>query len=343
MNKNSEKKYDLVTFGEILMRFSPVGSGTILTATAFENYIGGAELNVAAAAGQLGIRTAAISKIPAHDIGELVRRQMLARQVSDEYLVWDTEPGARLGTYYYEQAYSPRKPQVVYDRRNSSFCGLDLDEIPEEVYDSCTCFHVSGINLALGEKSRALTAKLMERMKAHGALISFDVNFRGNLWTGAEAKACIEELLPMVDIFFCGEDTARLTFQKKGTVEEMMRSFAEDYDIPVVCSSSRKAHNPREHSFSAAMYVREDDLFLQEEPYEGIQVVDRIGSGDAFVGGVLGGLLAGEGDAKALALGVATGALKNTIAGDMITTSKREAWLLCEEHHKQGAGCELRR
>ena len=92
---------------------------------------------------------------------------------------------------------------------------------------------------------------MIKRFKENGTLISFDVNFRGNLWTGEEARACIEQILPYVDVFFCSEDTARLTFKKEGTVQEIMKSFTKDYKISVVASTQRIVHSPKIHSFGS--------------------------------------------------------------------------------------------
>ncbi len=337
------KKYDLITFGEMMMRLSPSNEGRISNTNSFDSFIGGAELNVASVVAQLGLKSAIISKVPAGPMGDMVCRNVSGYGVSDEYILRDNSGEARLGLYYYEQAYSPRKPQVVYDRKNSSFCHMTIDELSEEIFDDCKCFHFSGIDLALGEKPRELAIALMKKFKEHGARISFDVNFRGNLWTGAEAKACIEKILPMADIFFCGEDTARLTFLKTGTGKEIMKSFAEEYPISVVCATKRTVHSPKEHSFTATIYDKATDTFLEETPYDGIQVADRIGSGDAFVGGALYGILNDKLDlADAVAYGTACGAIKNTVKGDLILTSLEEVNSVISDH-KCGGGFEMKR
>ena len=153
------------------------------------------------------------------------------------------------------------------------------------------CFHTSGITLALGEKCQRAGVEMIKRFKEQGALISFDVNFRGNLWTGAEARTCIEGILPYVDVFFCSEDTARLTFKKTGTAQEMMKSFTEDYPISVVASTQRIVHSPKRHTFGSVMYDAVKGAFYEEEPYRDIEVVDRIGSGDAYISGALYGII----------------------------------------------------
>ena len=101
--------------------------------------------------------------------------------VSDDFFMYDQSSSARVGIYYYENGAYPRKPKVIYDRNNSSFFSLNIDEIPEEVYTASKCFHTTGITLALNEKIRETTIEMIKRFKAAGTLVSFDVNFRGCL------------------------------------------------------------------------------------------------------------------------------------------------------------------
>ena len=139
---------------------------------------------------------------------------------------------------------------------------------------------------------------MIRRFKEAGAPISFDVNFRGNLWTGDEARECIEQILPYVDIFFCSEDTARLTFLKEGSAKEIMKSFTEEYPIRIVASTQRIVHSPKIHTFGSIIYDAQSDTYYEEEPYRNIEVVDRIGSGDSYVSGVLYGLLSDPGNCR---------------------------------------------
>ena len=163
---------------------------------------------------------------------------------------------------------------------------------------------------------------MIKRFKEKGTLISFDVNFRSNLWTGAEAKECIEEILPYVDIFFCSEDTARLTFLKTGNVKEILKSFTEEYPISIVAATQRIVHSPKSHTFGSIVYDARKDEYYEEEPYRNIEVVDRIGSGDAYISGALYGLLSSDMDCKkAMEYGNATASVKNTIPGDLLSTS----------------------
>ena len=115
-------------------------------------------------------------------------------------------------------------------------------------------FHTSGITLGLGGNAQKFAIECIRKFKEQGTLISFDVNYRANLWTGEEARACIEQILPYVDIFFCSEDTARLTFGKTGTIEEIQKSFCEEYPISVVAPQSARSSLQRNTNFTSIIY-----------------------------------------------------------------------------------------
>ena len=344
MELTEKKEFDLLSLGEIMLRLSPPDNERITRGDSFSKQAGGAELNAITGAAMLGLRCGIISKLPANDLGVYIKNRVRLCGVSDDYLVYDDDKDARLGVYYYENGAYPRKPKVIYDRANSSFYSLKIDEIPEKAYTASRCFHTSGITLALSPKVRETTIEMIKRFKAAGTLVSFDVNFRGNLWTGEEAKECIEQILPYVDIFFCSEDTARLTFKKTGTAREMMKSFTEEYPISIVASTQRIVHSPKSHTFGSIIYDARKDIYYEEEPYRDIDVVDRIGSGDAYISGALYGLLTSDFDCeKAVRYGNATSAVKNTIPGDLPSSDLEEIETIIKAHNQTGFQSEMAR
>lgn len=339
-----KKEFDLLSVGEVLLRLSPPSNERLVRGETFQKQVGGAELNVVSGVSLMGLRTGIISKLPANDIGIYAKNRIRFCGVSDDYLVYDQEKDARLGVYYYENGAYPRKPRVAYDRAHTSITKLDISEFDESLYSSTRCFHTSGITLALSHQCQETVVEMMKRFKEHGTFISFDVNFRGNLWSGEEARKCIEGILPYVDLFFCSEDTARLTFKKEGSVKEMMKNFTQDYPISVVASTQRIVHSPRVHTFGSVIYSAKEDRYYEEEPYRNIEVVDRIGSGDAYISGVLYGLLSEpENYQRALEYGNATGAVKNTIPGDLPSSDSKEIDSIIEAHHSTGAQLEMNR
>ncbi len=342
---NMEKReFDLLALGEILLRLSPTVNERLTRGESFQKQAGGAELNVVSGTSLLGLRTGIISRVPENDLGRYIQNRVRFSGVSDDYLVYDKGKDSRLGIYYYEYGAHPRKPNVIYDRKNTAFADINIDDFPEEMYKATRCFHTTGITLALGDKTRQTAIEMMKRFKENGTLISFDVNFRANLWSGPEAKECIESILPYVDIFFCSEDTARLTFLKEGTVQEMMKSFTKDYPISVVAATQRIVHSPKVHSFGSVIYDAKTDTFMQEDAYENIDVVDRIGSGDAYISGALYGLLAHNMDCKkAMEYGNATAAVKNTIPGDLPSSDLKEIDSIIKNHQSTGPQLEMNR
>lgn len=342
-----KKDFDLVALGELMLRLSPTGNERMRRGDTFVKQVGGAEFNVIAGAAMLGCRCGMISKLPSNDLGIYVKSRVRRNGVSDDFLVYDEDKDARLGVYYYESGAYPRKPRIVYDRKNTSVKKLSVDDYEESLYGSARCFHTSGITLALGPQIRQTAIEMIKRFKKAGALISFDVNFRANLWTGPQAKECIEQILPYVDIFFCSEDTARLTFLKEGDLKTIMKSFTQEYPISVVASTQRIVHSPKRHTFGSVIYSASEDAYYEGEPYRDIEVVDRIGSGDAYISGALYGLLSGEDGkfdfGKALEYGNATGALKNTIPGDILDTDLKEINGIIKEHKSTGRVSEMDR
>lgn len=341
---NSERSFDLLSLGEVLLRLSPPDNERLVKGDMLRKQVGGAELNVVSGVSLLGLRTGIISKLPANDIGTFAKNRIRFCGVSDDYLVYDDSPDARLGIYYYENGAYPRKPGVVYDRRHSSINNLSMDDFDDSLYTSARCFHTSGITLALSPQCRRTAIEMIRRFKEAGAVISFDVNFRGNLWTGDEARKYIEQILPYVDIFFCSDETARLTFLKEGNAKSIMKSFTEDYPISIVASTHRVVHSPKVHTFGSVIYDAKTDTYYEEEPYRNIEVIDRIGSGDAYVSGVLYGLLSDHDNCRrALEIGNATSAVKNTVPGDLPTSDIKEIETVIQAHKNTGIQLEMSR
>ncbi len=341
---DKKREFDLLSLGELMLRLSPPDNERITRGDTFKKQAGGAELNAITGAAMLGLRCGIISKLPSNDLGTYIKNCVRLYGVSDDYIVYDDSEDARLGVYYYENGAYPRKPRIVYDRKNTSINKIDVSDYAEDLYSATRCFHTSGITLALSPQVRKTAIDMIKRFKEQGAIISFDVNFRGNLWTGAEAKECIESILPYVDIFFCSEDTARLTFLKEGDVKSIMKSFTQEYPISVVASTQRIVHSPKRHTFGSVIYCAKDDTYYEEPPYADIEVVDRIGSGDAYISGVLYGLLSKEGDyRRALEYGNATSSLKNTIPGDLLSTDLKEIDGIIKEHKSTGRIAEMDR
>lgn len=338
-----KKSFDLVTMGEVMLRLSPPSGERLVRGDVFEKKAGGAELNVASGVSLLGLRTGIISKLPANDMGTYIKNRTRFLGVSDDCLLYDTAPGARLGLYYYESGAHPRKPSIVYDRAGSSMTRISIDEIPDSIYTDARMFHTSGITLALSPAVRGVALEAVRRFKAGGALVSFDVNYRANLWGEDEARETIQKVLPLVDVLFVSEESCRRMFRKTGELAEMMKSFCTEYGVQVVATTQRTVQSPKKHTFTSTLYDAKTDRFYTEEPYRDIDVVDRIGSGDAYVAGVLFGLLQYGDPQKALEFGNAASSLKNTIPGDLPSSDFAEVQRIINAHHASGVQSEMNR
>lgn len=327
-----ERPIDFACLGEVMLRLSPMGNDRFDQGNCFERVIGGSELNVAAGIGAMGHRTAFLTKLPATPIGSMVKKTIRGCGVDDSFVVDDTSDEARLGLYYYERGPFPRKPTVCYDRRNSSVTTLLESEIDPSVYQRTKIFHVSGISLALGDDLRREIMKMVKKAKAEGAFITFDVNYRANLWSEEDAKKAVEEILPLVDGFFVSEETSRRLMGRKGSLKEILKAYAADYGLTFVATTRREAASAEYHHFSSLLYSSGDEAFYEELPYRNIRVIDRVGSGDAYLSGVLSALLEGKDFKQAVSFGNALAAIKCTVNGDMLLTSPQEVKMVIEEH-----------
>lgn len=333
-------EFDLIGLGEVMMRLSAPDKEKISQSEVFEKNAGGSELNVVSGAAMLsGVRSAIITKLPKNKLGHFVKRKIRYGNVSDDYVIYDTSENCRLGIYYYESGAYPRKSSVVYDRAGSSVCSLDIKEIPEDIFDKTRIFHISSISLALSEHLRETALHVIRKMKEHNVAISFDVNYRAALWNEDEARAVIEKVFPMVDILFVSEETSRRMLKKTGTLAEIQKSFSDDYGCRIVATTQREVVSPTRHNFGSVIYC--DGAYYEEAPYMDIDVVDRVGSGDAYVAGVLYGILT-SGDIKsALSYGNALSAVKDTVYGDMSVSSIDEIKNVIAAHNATGPQDEM--
>ncbi|MBC8584083.1 sugar kinase [Youxingia wuxianensis] len=340
---NRKKEFDVVGFGEVMLRLSPLGAQRLSQSELLENCPGGSELNVVSGISLLGLRTGIVTKVPDNTMGQFIKNKIRFYGVSDDYLIYDKSQTGRIGIYYYESGAYPRKPSVTYDRRFSSINSISIDEIDPKIYSSVNVFHTSGISLALGEQVRNTAIEMIKRFKKQGAILSFDVNYRANLWDEETARKTIYDILPLIDILFVSEETSRRMMQRTGTMQEIMKGYCEDFGVKIVASTHRVVKSPKCHSFNSTLYVHEEDKYYTGVPYENIDVIDRIGSGDAYVAGALFGLLKTGNPQAAIDFGNASSAVKNTIPGDMPASDYAEISHMISVHNSGRDSGEMNR
>ena len=336
------KDFYVLGIGEVMLRLSPSGKERISQGEVFEKMAGGSELNVVSGISQLGLRTGIITKLPDNEIGKFIKNKIRYSGISDDYIVYDRDSSHRLGLYYYEGGAYPRLPVVEYDRANSSFSNFRRSEIDISVYDSTNVFHLSGITLALNEKLREEAVEMIKQFKSHGVYISFDVNYRASLWDEKTAKECILSVMPYIDILFVSEETSRRMFARKGSIEDIQKGFSRDFpNLKIIASTRREATSPTRHTFTSTVYDCEKGESYSEEPYKDIEVIDRIGSGDAYVAGALFGILKYKDAAEAVRFGNAMSAIKNTIPGDMTVCDYKDVLRVINAHSGAGIKSEM--
>ena len=336
------REFGVLGIGEVMLRLSPVGNERISHSETFEKNAGGSELNVVSGISMLGIRTGMITKLPKSEIGKFVKYKIRYSGTSDDYVLYDNTDSKRLGIYYYESGAYPRVSVVSYDRRGSSFTSFRREELPDKIYDRASIFHTSGITVALDKGLRESVIEMMREFKERGAMISFDVNYRAALWDEDEARETILRILPMVDILFVSEETSRRMLGMTGTLEEIHRALAKKYPgLEVILSTRREVISPKLHNFSSLVYDATSDTHYSEPAYEHIDVIDRIGSGDAYVAGALYALLRFGEVSKMVEYGNAMSALKNTVMGDMAQCDLADIERIIDAHKSTGPKSEM--
>jgi len=303
---------DLVTFGETMLRLSPPAGQRLETEGGLDAQVGGAESNVAAAATSLGTDTAWLSKLPANPLGRRVVRSLRSHGITPE-VAWDESDAARLGTYYLERGADPRGTDVIYDRADSSITTVDSAELDLSVVESADVFHTTGITPALSAATSETTTELLRVAGEAGVTRSFDLNYRSKLWSPAEAREHYESLLGQVDLLFAPIRDARNVLGYDDDAESVAYRLADDYDIETVAVTRGET--------GSLAYT---DGEIVEQGVIDAETVDAIGTGDAFVGGVLAELIAGSEIDTALSYGAAAASLKRTIEGDVLVTTREE-------------------
>lgn len=301
--------HDVLAFGEALLRLQPETDGRIEEAHRFFAYPGGAELNTCCALAGLGLRTAWFSVLPEGPLGRRILRHLRAAGV-DVSLV-RTAPG-RLGTYWVEYGREPRTIEVLYDRRDSTVCGVRREEAPWDALRSCRLFFVSGITAALSPSARDLALEMAETARGAGVLVATDLNYRARLWGVEEAGPVLERLARAADIVIATEDDLRLLYGLSGEEEVVARQARGHFRARtlVLTRGGEGALCAEEGG------VRRCTVFPSTR-------TDRVGAGDAFTAGFLYAVLTGKRD-KALDYALAMAALKHSLAGDSLLTTPEE-------------------
>lgn len=317
----------VVTLGEILLRLSPPGNSKIIGTSLLDATYGGSEANVAVSLSQYGISTSFVTKLPNNDIGDAAINKLREFGVNTSNIV---RGGDRIGIYFLENGYSVRPSKVVYDRKSSAISEAKVNEFNiDDIFKDQDLFHVSGITLGISEESFQLAKTLIKAAKGKGLKVSFDFNYRSKLWSLEQAKDKIEKVLEYVDIIFAGhlDFTNILQIKPEKRLEETdILSYYEDlyskiydkYQFEYIVSSIRDVKSASRNHYQGIQY--NGKKIYQSKSYS-IDIVDRVGTGDAYTAGFLYAYLSNMDNNYKVEFSTAAAALKHTIPGDMIIST----------------------
>ncbi len=328
----------IITFGELMLRLSPQGNDRFIQSESFRIIPGGGEANVAISLANYGHNACFVSKLPKHEIGQIALNAMRRYGVDCQYIA---RGGDRIGLYYAETGASMRPSKVIYDRAHSAIAEASITDFDfDEIMKDADWFHWSGITPAISDKAAELTRLACEAAKRHNVTVSVDLNFRKKLWTSEKAISIMRPLMKYVDVCIGNEEDAELClgFKPDADVEGgktdaagyqgIFKQMRNEFGFKYVVSTLRESFSATHNGWKALIY--DGNEFYESKRYDIEPIVDRVGGGDSFSGGLIHGLLTKATQGEALEFAVAASALKHTINGDFNLVSADEVEALAQ-------------
>jgi len=314
----------VVTMGEILLRLSTPRYERFTQAKSLDVVYGGGEANVAVSLANYGFDAYFVSKLPDNPIGQSAVNHLRRFGVKTDYVA---RGGDRVGIYFLETGASMRPSKVVYDRANSAIAEATLEDFDfDEIFKDADWFHFSGITPALSKVSAKVTEEALKAAKRHNVTVSVDLNYRKKLWTPEEAQEVMTNLMQYVDVCIGNEEDAEkvLGFKPGNTdvttgelelegYKTIFKQMKEKFGFKYVVTTLRESYSASDNGWSALIY--DGNEFYRSKKYD-VRIVDRVGGGDSFAGGLIYGLLEKDDFKYALEFAVGASALKHTIHGD---------------------------
>lgn len=326
----------VITFGEIMLRLAPEGYYRFVQAETFCAAYGGGEANVAVSLANYGIDTAFVTKLPKHEIGQGAVNSLRRYGVDISHIV---RGGDRVGIYFLEKGASQRPSKVIYDRAGSSIAtaaAADFDW--KHIFAGAEWFHFTGITPAVNDEVAAICLEACKAAKEAGLMISCDLNYRNKLWSKEKAGQVMGEICSFVDVCIANEEDAADVFGIRaadtdvttGTVnhegyKDVAKQLADRFGFQKVAITLRESLSANDNNWSAMLYDGGDYYFSKK--YK-IHIVDRVGGGDSFGGGLICACLNGYDAQTTIEFAVAASCLKHSIEGDFNMVSMDEVWKL---------------
>ena len=326
----------VITFGELMLRLQPYDYLRFVQADSFEATFGGGEANVSVSLANYGMDSRFVTKLPSHAIGQMAVNSLRKYGVNTEHI---TRGGDRVGIYFLEKGASTRGSVCIYDRAHSAIAeATEADFDWDTIFEGADWFHFTGITPALGENVVRICKQACIAAKNHGVKISCDLNYRGKLWTREQARAAMTDLCQYVDVCISNEEDAKDVFgieaentdiyagklDKEG-YKSVAKQLADRFNFEKVAITLRESHSASDNGWSAMLFDAKSGEYCFSKKYE-LRIIDRVGGGDSFGGGLIYALLNGKSTQEAVEFAVAASALKHTIEGDynMVTVSEVE-------------------
>ena len=324
----------IVTFGEIMLRLAPEGYLRFFQNDTMQATFGGGEANVAVSLANYGMDASFVTKLPAHAIGQGAVNSLRGLGVDTKDIV---RGGDRVGIYFLEKGASQRGSVCIYDRAHSAIQEAAREDFDwDKIFDGADWFHFTGITPALGENLVEICLDACKAAKAKGVKISCDLNYRGKLWTRAQAREAMTKLCEYVDVCISNEEDAKDVFgieaantdiyggklDKEG-YKSVAKQLMDTFNFEKVAITLRSSISANDNDWAGMLYDGENYCFSKE--YH-LHIVDRVGGGDSFGGGLIYSLLSGKDSQSAIEFAVAASALKHSIEGDYnrVTVSEVE-------------------
>ncbi|MXV76831.1 sugar kinase [Candidatus Poribacteria bacterium] len=324
--------YDLVAFGEAMIRLTAPEHKRLEQVSSLSITAGGAEMNVAVNAAQLGLKTAWVSRLVDNWSGRYIQNKGRELGVDMSNIVWVDFDGVgfeRNGFYHLEMGAGPRASSVTYDRGHSAISKVKPGEIKwETIFQKARWFHLSGITPALSESAAAVSAEALQAAQAAGVKTSYDLNFRSKLWSAEEAQAVNKQMMNHINVLIGNEEDFEksLGFAAEGTTESYSKLEPESYkevaqrvketypNIEMIGTTLRDAKTGWLNDWRTLLYDGAD--FYLSRIYENLELVDRVGGGDSFSSGLIYSLLNGKSPQEAVDFAGGYSALAHTFPGD---------------------------
>lgn len=323
----------VVTFGEIMLRLAPAGYYRFIQADSFCASYGGGEANVAVSLANYGFDASFVTSLPQHDIGQAAVNALRKYGVDTSRIV---RKGDRVGIYFLEKGASQRPSKVIYDRAGSAIAAAQRADFDwNEIFAGADWFHFTGITPALNDTVADICLDACKAAKAAGITVSCDLNYRNKLWSKEKAGEIMGKLCHYVDVCIANEEDAADVFAIRaantdaasGVVNHegykaVARQLAGRFGFARVAITLRESLSANDNNWSAMLY--EDGAYYFSKKYQ-MHIVDRVGGGDSFGGGLIAAVLSGYGAQETIEFAAAASCLKHSVEGDFNLVTMAEA------------------